>query len=80
MQVEARAPPASAMIGVPSAPKATGAVFAISERPDAASGEKPSPIRIARGHRDRRAEAGRAFEERAEAERDQQQLQPPVLR
>ncbi len=34
-------------IGVPSAPKATGAVFAMSERPDAASGEKPSPIRIA---------------------------------
>src|SRR5665213_760077 len=34
-------------IGVPSAPKATGAVLAISERPDAASGEKPSPIRIA---------------------------------
>ena len=34
-------------IGVPSAPKATGAVLAMSERPDAASGEKPSPIRIA---------------------------------
>src|SRR5665213_979873 len=34
-------------IGVPKAPKATGAVLAISERPDAASGEKPSPIRIA---------------------------------
>src|SRR5208282_6301116 len=29
---------ASAMIGVPSAPKATGAVFAISDRPDACSG------------------------------------------
>src|ERR1700712_6078883 len=34
-------------IGVPSAPKATGAVLAISDRPDAASGEKPSPIRTA---------------------------------
>ena len=34
-------------IGVPSAPKATGAVLAISERPEAASGEKPSPIRTA---------------------------------
>src|SRR5262245_49410164 len=34
-------------IGVPSAPKATGAVLAISERPAAASGEKPRPIRIA---------------------------------
>ena len=28
----------SAMIGVPSAPKATGAVLAMSDRPDAASG------------------------------------------
>ncbi|MDT4818717.1 hypothetical protein FQZ97_518170 [compost metagenome] len=32
--------------GVPSAPKATGAVLAISERPEAASGEKPRPIRM----------------------------------
>jgi hypothetical protein len=39
--------PESAMIGVPSAPKATGAVFAISERLDAASGAKPSWIRSA---------------------------------
>ena len=37
----------SAMIGVPSAPKATGAVLAMSDRPDAASGGKPSPMRIA---------------------------------
>ena len=37
----------STTIGVPSAPKATGAVLAMSDRPDAASGEKPSPIRIA---------------------------------
>ncbi len=35
------------MIGVPSAPNATGAVLAMSDRPDAASGVKPSPIRIA---------------------------------
>ena len=32
----------SAMMGVPSAPKATGAVLAISERPQAARGLKPS--------------------------------------
>src|SRR5882672_12160466 len=38
---------ASPTIGVPSAPNATGAVLAMSERPAAASGEKPSPIRIA---------------------------------
>ena len=37
----------SAMIGVPSAPNATGAVLAISERPDAASGAKPRPMSIA---------------------------------
>ncbi len=37
----------SAITGVPSAPKATGAVLAMSDSPDAASGEKPSPIRIA---------------------------------
>ncbi len=35
---------ARAMIGVPSAPKATGAVFAISDRPEACSGLNPSPI------------------------------------
>jgi len=35
------------MIGVPRAPYATGAVLAISESPDAARGEKPSPIKIA---------------------------------
>ena len=32
---------------MPSAPKATGAVLAIRDRPEAVSGEKPSPIRIA---------------------------------
>ncbi len=35
--------PASATTGVPSAPNATGAVLAISDRPDASSGENPSP-------------------------------------
>ena len=34
----------SARIGVPSAPKATGAVFAMSESPDAVSGLKPRPM------------------------------------
>ncbi|MNQ80565.1 hypothetical protein D3C85_955520 [compost metagenome] len=38
---------ARVMIGVPRAPNATGAVLAISASPEAASGEKPSPIRIA---------------------------------
>src|SRR5437764_1388480 len=39
--------PFSARIGVPSAPNATGAVLAISDKPEAASGLKPSWIRIA---------------------------------
>ena len=38
---------ARVMIGVPRAPEATGAVLAMSDRPEAASGEKPSPMRIA---------------------------------
>ncbi|VVO45225.1 hypothetical protein PS710_06601 [Pseudomonas fluorescens] len=38
---------ARVMIGVPKAPNATGAVLAINARPDAASGENPSPIRMA---------------------------------
>ena len=38
---------ASTTMGVPSAPYATGAVLAISERPAAASGLKPRPIMIA---------------------------------
>jgi len=38
---------ARVMIGVPSAPNATGAVLAINASPDAASGEKPRPMRIA---------------------------------
>ena len=35
------------MTGVPSAPKATGAVLPMSERPAAASGLKPRPMSIA---------------------------------
>jgi hypothetical protein len=38
---------ASVMMGVPSAPKATGAVFPMRARPAAASGLKPSPMSIA---------------------------------
>ena len=35
------------MIGVPSAPNATGAVLPISDRPAAGSGLKPNPISMA---------------------------------
>ena len=69
----------NAKIGVPNAPNATGAVLAINDNAEAASGEKPSPIKHGARHRDRRAEARRAFEECAEAKRHQQELQPPVV-
>jgi hypothetical protein len=36
-----------AMMGVPNEPKATGAVLAINDRPQADSGRKPRRIRIA---------------------------------
>ena len=36
-----------AIMGVPRAPKATGAVFAINARPHAAKGLKPSCIKMA---------------------------------
>ena len=67
------------MIGVPSAPNATGAVFAISDSADASSGWKAEADQHRAGDGDRRSESGRALEERAEAERDEQQLQPPVV-
>ena len=39
--------PESAISGVPRAPKATGAVFAISDSPEACNGLKPIPMRMA---------------------------------
>ena len=66
------------MIGVPSAPNATGAVLAMSDRPEAASGEKPSPISIAPVTATGVPKPDAPFEERAEAERDDQQLQAAV--
>ena len=72
--------PASVTTGMPIEPNATGAVFASRQMPAAKNGEKPE----ARQHRgrdgDRRAEARRAFDERAERERDQHRLQAPVRR
>ena len=52
--------------------------MAISDRPEAASGEAQSDQNRA-GYRDRRTKARGAFEKRAERKRDQQQLQAPVL-
>ena len=55
-------------------------MLAISDRPEAASGEKPRPDQDRAGDGDRRAEAARALEEGAEREGHQQQLQAPVGR
>jgi hypothetical protein len=68
------------MTGVPIAPKATGAVFAIKQRPDAASGEKPIPIKIAPVTATGVPEACCAFKKCAESKGDQQKLQPAILR
>ena len=65
-------------IGVPSAPKATGAVFPMSARPAAASGRKPRPMRMVAVTATVCRIPG-AFKERAEAESNQQELQPAIL-
>ena len=58
---------ARVMTGVPSAPKATGAVLPMSERPAAASGLNPRPMSMRRADGHRRAESGGALDEGAEA-------------
>ena len=68
------------MIGVPSAPKATGAVLPISASPAACERLEAEADQHRRRDRDRRAEAGRAFDERAEAEGDEQRLDAAVRR
>ena len=52
----------------------------MSDRPDAASGENPSPMSIAAVTATGCAEPGSALEERAEREGNEQQLDPPVIR
>jgi len=69
---------ANAMMGVPSAPNATGAVLAISDKPEACSGLKPRPIRSAAVTRPA-FRIRRRLKERAETESDQQQLQAAIL-
>ena len=70
---------ASAMSGVPSAPKATGAVLPISARPAACSGRKPRPISIAAEIATGVPKPAAPFDERAEAEGDQQRLDAAVV-
>ena len=69
---------ASVRIGVPIAPKATGAVLAISERPAAYSGVKPSPISSAEQIATGVPKPDAPFDERAERKRDQQRLDAAI--
>ena len=68
------------MIGVPSAPNATGAVFAISASPAAYNGGNPVADERRRRNRHRRAKPGRPLDERPKAKRDQQRLDPLIGR
>ena len=70
---------ASAMTGVPSAPKATGAVLAMSDRPDAASGEKPRPISIAAVTATGVPNPAAPSKNAPRREGDEQELQTPVV-
>ena len=69
---------ASVTIGTASAPKATGAVLATSATVAALTGLKPSAISMTHGDRHRGAEAGQRLEQRTEAERDDDRLDPLV--
>ena len=71
---------ASVMIGVPSAPNATGAVFAKQRKPGGVERREAGADHQRRRDGDRRAEAGGPFDERAEAEGDQQRLDATIGR
>ena len=65
-------------IGIPMAPKATGAVLTIRHSPAAYSGLKPSPTSSAAVIATGAPETGGPFEEGAEGEADNQHLQALV--
>ena len=71
---------ASVMIGVPSAPKATGEVLANSASPAAYRGEKPRPINSAAEMATGVPKPAAPSTKRAEAKGDQECLHPPVGR
>ena len=71
---------ASTVIGVPSAPKATGAVLKISVTVRASERRHADHDQQRAGDRDRRAEARDAFEQAAEAKADHHQHDAPVIR
>ena len=71
---------ASVRIGVPMAPNATGAVLAMSDEAGRVERREPESHQQRRADGDRRAEPGRAFDERAEGERDEQRLDAAIGR
>ena len=70
----------STVTGVPSAPKATGAVLKISTNTTRFERREADQDQQRSGDRDRRAESGNAFEQRAEAEADDDQHHAPIVR
>ena len=70
---------ASAITGVPSAPKATGRGVGDQRQAGGRERREAEPDQHRGADRDRRAEAGGTLEEGAEAEGDEQELQPAVV-
>jgi len=71
---------ASVWTGVPIAPHATGAVFAIKFKDGRLEWPKAQADHESACNRYRRAKPGGPFNERSKAKRYQQQLQPPIRR
>ncbi len=67
------------MIGVPTAPNATGAVLASSTTTAARTGENPSAISMTPVIATGGAEPGQRLEQPDEAERDDDRLYPGVV-
>ena len=70
---------ASVVIGIPIEPNATGAVLAMQADAGGVERREAEPGEHRAGDGDRSAEAGRAFDERAEREGDEHRLQPAVV-
>ena len=70
--------PASATMGIPKPPNATGVVLAIRARVTALRGVKAQAEQQKSRHRHGRAEAGRAFQQGAKTERHQDGLHARV--
>ena len=70
---------ASVVMGMAMEPKATGAVLASRQMAGRVEGRESQAREHGGGDRHGRAEAGRALDEGAEGEGDEQRLQPRVV-